>query len=45
MGDFDEGTTNDKTAEDIRREAEAEIRGVSEEQLAFEEIGIQIIEE
>lgn len=36
---------NQVTAEDIRRRAEAKIRGVSEEFIAFEEVGIMIIDE
>jgi len=33
------------TAEDIRRRAEAKVRGISEEQLAFEELGIAFEDE
>lgn len=45
VDDYDAAHSTEKTADDIRREAEAEVRGMTEEQLAFEEIGIQIIEE
>jgi hypothetical protein len=49
MDDWEDITDSEgtKTGEDIRREAEAEIRGITVEQLQFEEdgINIQIIEE
>lgn len=34
-----------KSGDDVRREAMAELRGMSEEQIAFEELGIMIIDE
>jgi hypothetical protein len=44
--DLDEGSNDGTpTFEDIKRRAEARNRGVSEEQLEFADIGIQIIEE
>lgn len=43
--DLDEETQEGPTFEDVKRRAQAKLSGVSEDAIAFGEIGIQIIEE
>jgi len=37
--------SNDSSFEEIKRRAEAKLRGVSEEEIEFNDIGIAVIEE
>jgi hypothetical protein len=45
--DLDEqrGQSNDSSFEEVKRRAEAKLRGVSEEELEFTDIGIGVVEE
>lgn len=43
--DLDEKKSNDSSFEEVKRRAEAQLRGVSEEELEFSDIGIGVIEE
>jgi uncharacterized protein (DUF885 family) len=44
--DLDAGSNNEETSfEDVKRRAEAKLRGVSEEQIEFSDIGIAVFED
>lgn len=43
--DLDENTNKDSSFEEVKRRAEAKLKGVSEEEIEFADIGIAVIEE